>query len=473
MTVPVRKDEIPRADLAIQPVRRAPSGALANPVILDAADSALSTNPPPLHLVDTVERRTKRESAVITGLRDLQQLQKQTVAVLEAVKGNLEDIRQVLRSPEATRGMEKQQNAAALLAKGFADEAAAQARGAVELLPANPEAHLLLALSLAAAQAYDDSLAAARKGLALFDRRQHPLAIEAGLLHAIAALGHGSEAATRWNEIIEALPLPVLMEHLGRIAVCYPSTAPAGQLDSMLERRILHDPQTKATEVPPATLLAGMDDAKTHKLEQTERAMLIHVAVVARRLKDPAEIVRFLGEYVAALSERAHHRTASALARLCVKALLTAHADAFTLYRALLKLELAETPQATADLADLLSHWRAVGQKNRRARQTLALSLVSLLAGSAIFAHAALGLQYLPAGPWAAIRGFPIEPLHVGLATAALGAIIGLAVLFRRYPVINLPEARPPLAGDEVRFLRTREVRDTLRRIARRDPESR
>src|SRR5262245_9385304 len=70
----------------------------------------------------------KREGDVLRGIKDLQQLQKQTIAVLEALKGSLEDIGQVLRSPEATRGMEKQQNAAMLLAKGFAREAVEQSQ---------------------------------------------------------------------------------------------------------------------------------------------------------------------------------------------------------------------------------------------------------------------------------------------------------------------------------------------------------
>src|ERR1043165_2256954 len=109
--------------------------------------------------------------------------------------------------------MEKQQNAATLLSKGFAREAVEQAQGAVALLPANPESHLLLSLSLAADQQFEIALATARKGLALFDRRFHPLAIEAGLLHALAALGCGSEAVERWEVIIDALPLPVLFEH--------------------------------------------------------------------------------------------------------------------------------------------------------------------------------------------------------------------------------------------------------------------
>ena len=78
----------------------------------------------PLRYVDAAaakkdERAARKESGVLRGIKDLQQLQKQTLAVLESVKANLEDIQQVLRSPEATRGLEKQQNAATLLSKGF------------------------------------------------------------------------------------------------------------------------------------------------------------------------------------------------------------------------------------------------------------------------------------------------------------------------------------------------------------------
>lgn len=459
MSLPAREN----ARGAIQPVTPIHPPLPLKPVILDAADAALAgVNTQKLKLIDAPGPR-KKQSAMVTGLRDLQQLQKQTIAVLEAVKGNLEDIRQVLRSPEATRGMEKQQNAAALLAKGFAAEAAAQARGAVEHLPANPEAHLLLSLSLAANQEFDEALAAARKGLLLFDRRQHPLAIEAGLLHALAALGHGAEAAARWQEIVEALPVPVLLEHIGRIAVCYPSQAPEGQLDGVLSRRITRDPDRQSTEPPPASMFAGLDAARQHRLMETQRALLVRITLIAKRLREPAPIVRFLGDYVVGLAERGDQRAAAALAKRAVRHLLAAHADAPTLHRALLKLQLAGKCQAGIYVADLLAHWRHMGLQNRRANIALTISLLLLILGGALFGHAALGLHYLPAAPWGSIRGLPLHPLFVGLAIVGVATLTALAVFLRRYPVVDLPMGRGALTADELRFLRSRAVRDSLR----------
>jgi hypothetical protein len=451
-----------------------PADTLAKPIILnvgDSADRALAAlEHSKLKLTEQPENASgrKRNSAVVTGLKDLQQLQKQTIAVLEAVKGNLEDIRQVLRSPEATRGMEKQQHAAALLAKGFATEAAAQARGAVELLPANPEDHLLLSLSLAANQEFDDSLAAARKGLALFDRRQHPLAIEAGLLHAIGALGHGAEAAQRWNEIIDALPLAVFLDHIGRIAVCYPSNAPEGQLDKVISRRILRDVESPVADAPANCLFSGLDATKEHNLPLSQRGIQLRIAMHTRNIRETAEILRFLGDYVVALSERGHQRTADALSKRCVRRLLEAHADAPTLHRALLKLELADVGRPAEYLARLLAHWRAVGGTNRRRGIFLTASALVFFSGAALFGHAAANLQFLPKGPWGSIAGTAIQPLHVSFAIMALGAVLSLGVLLRRTKPLELPFGRGSLRAEEIRFVRTREVKDTFRRILRR-----
>ncbi len=197
-----------------------------------------------LRYVEVPEKNDKRparkEAGVLRGIKDLQQLQKQTLAVLEALKANLDDISQVLRSPEATRGW-KNRRTRRHCYRRVSRDAVEQSLGAVALLPANPEAHLLLSLSLAADQQFENSLGAARKGLALFDRRSHPLAIEAGLLHALAALGCGAEAVERWTTIIDALPIPVLLEHLGRICACFPSDAPEGHLDEVITRRLTRE----------------------------------------------------------------------------------------------------------------------------------------------------------------------------------------------------------------------------------------
>ncbi len=113
------------------------------PVLVNARDFTLPaiTNEHALRFIDATAasapaspralgRKKESGGAVLRGIKDLQQLQKQTIAVLESVKGALDEIHQVLRSPEATRGMEKQQNAAMLLSKGFARDAVEQALGA-------------------------------------------------------------------------------------------------------------------------------------------------------------------------------------------------------------------------------------------------------------------------------------------------------------------------------------------------------
>ncbi len=325
------------------------------------------------------KRAGRKESGVLRGIKDLQQLQKQTLAVLESVKLNLEDIGQVLRSPEATRGLEKQQNAATLLSKGFARDAVEQALGAVGLLPANPEAHLLLALSLAADQQFDGALQAARKGLALFDRRSHGLAIEAGLLHALAALGCGAEAVERWGVIIEGLPVEVLLEHLGRIAACFPGDAPEGQLDVWVARRLVRDEEAAGIAIPglgargkgplsrvemkAGTLFAGLAAAQMGKLARTHRAILGQVAKRLSEAKDAGEVVRFLTECVIPLGNMGLDRSADALGRAAVKRLLRGHADAMTLHRAMGKLEMAGAETGMREVATLLNHWRKGGGK--------------------------------------------------------------------------------------------------------------
>jgi hypothetical protein len=471
MALPARKSQFPddAPNSIVAGARKAlaksqkPADILSEPVMIDAipsqdaADAALAKlNEQKLKLAGQSDKKDPH-AAVVTGLRDLQQLQKQTIAVLEAVKGNLEDIRQVLRSPEATRGMEKQQNAAALLARGFAAESSAQARGAVELLPANPDAHLLLSLALAANQEFDDSLGAARKGLALFDRRQHPLAIEAGLLHAIAALGHGAEAAQRWGEIIEGLPLAVLLDHIGRIAVCYPSAAPEDQLDKTLARKILSCDEREG-KISAALFLSGLDATTQHRLARSHRVIMIKIAGLSKSLAEPAEILRYLGDYVVPLAEREHGKTASALSKRAVKKLLAVHADAPTLYRALLKIELASARKPSRYLARLLAHWRSVGVRLRTRRTTLMFSMFFLLIGAGLFANTALKLQILPPA---------FDPIYIPFAVLGVGVAIALSTLFQRSLTIDLPHDRPNLSRSEIQFLRTREVKETLKRILR------
>jgi hypothetical protein len=448
-----RRPASPRTDLPLPP-----SDPLQFPAKLEKT--------PKLRPAPSVPLPKKREAAVLRGLKDLQQLQKQTLAVLEAVKGSLDDINQVLRSPEATRGLEKQKNAATLLAKGFPRDAVEQAAGAVTLLPANPEAHLLLALSLAADQQLDTSLAAARKGLALVDRRSHPLAIEAGLLHTLATLGCTSEAVDRWSAIIDALPLPVLLEQTHCIAACFPATSDApgnAHLDTLLSTRLAQVPVEKSSartrsrnrlidtapwEIPATALLAGLDAAESATLPQTRKAIVTQVVSRLHAAKDAPDVIRFMTECLVPMANRGLDRTTASLARAVRKRLFRLHADAPTLHRAMQKFQLAGTPALAAELADLLTSWRKIAVRSVRARH-------ALLTGAALFAAGLLLLAFAlfaNAGP---VWSGPVF-LALGIA-AALYALLGPTWL----PA--MPENRPPLTLEEMQFLRPQAIRHSLK----------
>jgi tetratricopeptide (TPR) repeat protein len=478
------------------------------PLVLNARD--LIPSPSDLRFVDVPAKEKpasaalKKEpntkgGAVLRGIKDLQQLQKQTIAVLEAVKGSLDEIAQVLRSPEATRGMEKQQNAATLLAKGFAREAIEQAQGAAALLPANPEAHLLLSLALAADQQFEHALGAARKGIALFDRRCHPLAIEAGLLHALAALGCGLEAVDRWTEIIDALPLPVLFEHMGRIASCFPSEINGGGealLDDLFNRRLARDDQNPVArnqkhrrrtgtihilpdEIPAPALFAGLDAAKDFKLPNTHRAIL---GLIARRLQlvqagtDPGaaatggeggrggEVIKFITECVIPLGNRGLERTAESLGRAAVRRLYRLHADAMMLHRALGKLEMAGGNTAIKELKALLNFWRKTGNKVVRAKRYLGLSLALMATGLGVLAYVLWGLGALAGKtPMVVVGGYRVQALWVGPGILALGAFLGFLTMLRRTWNVPVPEGRGPLTRGELAYLNSSAVRKSLR----------
>jgi tetratricopeptide (TPR) repeat protein len=467
MGLPARTNQPADDNLPIRRSHERPAAPLA---------SLPATNLPPagsgnasMRLIDQPESPRPKQ-AVVRGLKELQQLQKQTIAVLDAVRGNLEDIRQVLRSPEATRGMEKQQNAAALLAKGFAHEAALQAADAVALLPANPDAHLLLSLSLASNQQFDDALAATRKGLALFDRAAHPLAIEAGLLHALATLGHSAEAATRWQEIIERLPLPILFEHLPRIVNCFPVDAPEELLDSQVARRIVDEPTGLKSQLQAADVMRGLDHTNEARLTKSHRAILARVATLAGKLDDPSDVIRFLTEYVLPLTDRGLKRSSAALGTQSVKKLLAHHADVLTLHRAMLKLEIGGCQKAERQLAEWLWHWRVESDAARRATHTWGLAMVCVALGFAgviapLYPNHTVVQQAIQNAPqWLARR--TVQQVQIGgAAMVCLGALLVLARMFGRNRPIDLPAGRAPLSREERTFLRRRSTRADIKRI--------
>ena len=433
--------------------------------------------------------KNKKEStagAVLRGIKDLQDLQKQTIAVLDAVKGTLDDIGEVLRSPEATRGMEKQRNAAMLLSKGFVREAVEQSQGAVMLLPANPEAHLLLSLSLAADQQFDQSLHAARKGLALFDRRAHPLAIEAGLLHALASLGCGAEAVERWAVIIESLPLPVLFEQLTRVAACFPASAAGGgsaMLDDLINRRLARDEQNlsdqeaarrprlgkidlRPDEIPAATVFAGVDAAHDYALPNTHRAILGQVARRLQFVRDVGDVLKFLTECAIPLGNRGLEKSTGALGRAAVKRLFRFQADAMTLHRAMGKLEMANCTVACHEIASVLNHWRIAGNKVARAKGLLWAASALLVAGLFEFAYILfVGGAFSGAGPSFTFGSHRIPTVYVGPAIMTLGAVVGLVGLLHRTWDVERPHDRPPLTREERAYLNTTDVRRSLRHI--------
>ena len=471
------------SDPSSSPPPHEPGDALARRPVADPITLPSIPAKAPRRYIDapvgvSSEKKIKsKEAGVLRGLKDLQQLQKQTIAVLETVQGSLEDIHQVLRSPEATRGIEKQKNAATLLTKGFAHEAVEQATGAVELLPANPDAHLLLALSLAADQQFESALATARKGLALIDRRHHPLAIEAGLLHAIASLGSAAEAVERWATIIDSLPLPVLLEQLPLITACFPANS--AKLDPLLATRITRSRlqqnqkskienrksilDTKPSQIPPSALLTGIDAAFQAHLSLTHRAILVLVVQRLNAQRDPSDVLRFITECIVPLGER-KLKSASTLARTCVKRLHRYHADAPTLHRAMTKLQLAGTHTATRRIATLLTHWRTVTLQVTRARRTFTAATTLLLAGITLAAYILVAphpqhLQLPTLGP--------VTPLHFSLALIAIGSLLGLWCLLGNPIPIQLPNARPPLTKSELRFLRSPTLRQALRSVPR------
>ncbi len=458
-----------------------------NDVVPQASQELRLVPPPvpqPVPERKPLRRRRKKEPDVLRGIKDLQQLQKQTIAVLEAVKGTLDDISQVLRSPEATRGMERQQNAATLLSKGFAREAVEQAQGAVALLPANPEAHLLLSLSLAADQQFEHSLGAARKGLALFDRRVHPLAIEAGLLHALAALGCGTEAVDRWTAIIEALPLPVLLEHMRRIGACFPSEISGGGdaiLDELINRRLARDEQNIAAEVPAnrprvgkiairpdeisaETLFAGLDAAKDFRLINTHRAILGQIARRLQLIKEAVDTLKFLSECVVPLGNRELDQSAEALARAAVKRLHRLHADAMTLHRALGKIEMAGTSHAQRELATTLNMWRRTGNKVARAKRGLKVSLFTMSAGLGGLAYVLWGMGAIGGvSPVFSIGTFHLAAVWIGPILMALGGIVGVVALLNNTWEVPMPHGRGPLTAEELSYLNMSAVKNSLR----------
>jgi hypothetical protein len=455
--------------------------------VLPAPQQELRLVPPPTPqpvAKPKILRRRKKEHAVLRGIKDLQDLQKQTIAVLESVKGTLDDISQVLRSPEATRGMEKQQNAATLLSKGFAREAIEQSQGAVALLPANPEAHLLLSLSLAADRQFEQSLAAARKGLALFDRRTHPLAIEAGLLHALAALGCGAEAVERWTAIIDALPLPLLFDHMRRIGACFPSALAGGGdaiLDEMINRRLARDEQTMAAESPANrprvgkiairpdeidadTLFVGLDAAKDFRLVNTHRAILGQIARRLQLIKEAGDTLKFLTECVVPLGNRGLDQSAEALARASVKRLHRLHADAMTLHRALGKIELAGTHHTLRELGGTLATWRRLGNKVARAKRGLKLSLFVMSAGLGVLAYVLWGMNAIGGtSPVLTIAGTALQAVWIGPLILGLGGVIGVIALLNNTWEVPMPHSREPLSSAELAYLNTAPVKNSLR----------
>ena len=307
----------------------------------------------------------------------------------------------------------------------------------------------------------------------------HPLAIEAGLLHALAAMGCGAEAVERWGAIVEDLPLGILFENLCRISACFPADAPEGQLDELVNRRLAREEQeaeaakderprrggvVKKEEVAAAVLFTGLDAAQQAKLMITHRAMLGQVAHRFQGLEDPSDLLRFLTEYVVPLANRGLERSAQALGRAATKRLLVAHADAMVLHRAMQKLQMAGDQDVVHDVATLLTHWRQSCTRVNRARHGLQMAVVMIVGGGCGLAYVLWPMGVL-AGKTAEFEllGQTWKWEWVGPAIMVAGAVLGLAALMGRTWNVMLPYGRRALTREELAYLRQPEVKANVR----------
>jgi hypothetical protein len=299
----------------------------------------------------------------------------------------------------------------------------------------------------------------------------------------------------RWAAIIDGLPLPVLFDHMARIASCFPTEASGGgdeALDELFNRRLARDEQNLRTsareraaatraggdggkidlrpdEIPAPALFAGLDAARDFHLSNTHRAIL---GQIARRLQlvrsaagadSPGEVIKFLTECVVPLGNRNLERVTDALGRAALRRLYFLHADAMTLHRAMAKLEMAGSTGAVREVSNLLRFWRKTGNKVVRAKRSLNLSLLLMLAGLGILCYVLWGVGAIVGRfPTMVVAQYPLPAIWIGPAVLGLGALLGGVTLLGRTWEVPMPANRPPLSREELAYLN--QNRHTLRK---------
>ena len=190
--------------------------------------------------------------------------------------------------------------------------------------------------------------------------------------------------------------------------------------------------------------MTGLAAAAQHRLGRAHRAMLVRVAWQAKNLAQPADVVRFIGEFCVPLTEHGLTRSSNALAKRAIKQLLAGPCDAMVAQRALLKLELARCRRTGRALAKVLWGWRCAAVRIRRNRLLLCGGGLAMGCGAAALAAA---------------NGGAASGQAAGLAFVLLGAAAIAAVFFLPGSQTLPGRKAGALAPEEVRFLAQRQTR--------------
>ena len=222
--------------------------------------------------------------------------------------------------------------------------------------------------------------------------------------------------------------------------------------------------ETRPGEIPAPALFAGLDAAHHAKLTSAHRAILGQVARRLNETNEPGDVVRFLTDCVIPLGNMGLDRSANALGRSAAKRLLKMHADAMTLHRAMTKLEMAGAKTGMLELARLLDHWRREGVKMDRARRLLVGATGLLIGGVGLFAYVLFVMGAIRGrASFIGFGGARLDAVWGGPGFAGIGCVLGVIALMGRTWSVELPEGREALTVEELRFIRTGAVRQSLR----------
>jgi hypothetical protein len=206
---------------------------------------------------------------------------------------------------------------------------------------------------------------------------------------------------------------------------------------------------TLPMEIPASCLITALDASGEANLRKTRRAILRQIAYRLRDITSANEMVRFLTDCLVPLGNRGLDRATMSLARSAIRRMLQLHADAPTLHRAMVKLQMAGADTAAAEIANLLWRWRNAGNCAMRAKGVLIAGGVSFVMGVVMLVCVLSGV----AGGlvvWSAVL------LGIGVLLGLLAGIISASDM-------SLPGNRGPLTADEIRFLRPMAMRMSLR----------